>query len=278
MGVLSNASDWSPSRIGERINYYMTQRLAAAVPINARPVRLRRPVASFSFDDFPDTAWHVGGPLLARYDAPATYFVSGSLCGTSAFGQDFCTPDDIRAVHRAGHEIGAHTYRHVRVPTMSSREFREDSQRNEEFLTGLIPGLKLESFAYPYGRTTLRCKTFVSRRYAHCRSTLAGVVTGRADMGQLPVVSLETFRWSKREIDTSIERVVAERGWVIFYTHDVRPDPTEWGSTPEVLDYALESVRKAGMDIMTIGEAARTLSCEPSVSKSTRLAELTLGS
>ena len=44
------------------------------------PFKLRnaRPMVSFSFDDFPDSAADVGVPILDRYDAKATFYVAGS--------------------------------------------------------------------------------------------------------------------------------------------------------------------------------------------------------
>ena len=51
--------------------------------MRVRPARLagRRPVASISFDDFPKSAWTLGGPVLARHGVRGTYYTGGSFCG-----------------------------------------------------------------------------------------------------------------------------------------------------------------------------------------------------
>ena len=61
------------------MNRYITsaiRRISNAWP--AKPVfsRLSAPVASFTFDDFPHTAWINGAPILESFGVRGTYFVA----------------------------------------------------------------------------------------------------------------------------------------------------------------------------------------------------------
>ena len=69
----------------DRINRAAARRL----PVKWVRSHLDRPVASISFDDFPRSAWTVGGPILARRQALATYYAGGDFCGRNVDGIDY---------------------------------------------------------------------------------------------------------------------------------------------------------------------------------------------
>ena len=45
------------------------------------------------------------------------------------------------------------------------------------------------------------------------------------------------------------------KSWLIFYTHDVRPEPSRYGCTPELLEAAVSSAVHSGSRILTVREA-----------------------
>lgn len=101
----------------------------------------RRRIA-LTFDDGPSESTPELLELLRRYDAKATFFV----CGRNAER----LPDVLRAVARAGHEIGNHTWSHPRFDFTSRARMREEIGRTQsivESLTGRAPTL----FRAPYG-------------------------------------------------------------------------------------------------------------------------------
>src|SRR5437870_5577238 len=81
----------------------------------AQPAQLDWPggVASFTFDDFPKSALTVGGAILEKYEARATYYTAMQLAGTQNHLGPMFEVDDIAAAHRAGHEIACHTFSHL---------------------------------------------------------------------------------------------------------------------------------------------------------------------
>src|SRR3954454_16834070 len=54
---------------------------------------------------------------LGKYNVRCTFFVLGE------FAEKF--PDQIRAIRRAGHEIGSHRHRHFPLFKLQQREFEE---------------------------------------------------------------------------------------------------------------------------------------------------------
>src|SRR5580698_1740076 len=121
--------------------------------VRVRPARLAgaKPVASISFDDFPKSAWKVGGAVLARHKARATYYTAGGFCGRTVNGMEFYDAGDLTALAAAGHEIGCHGFAHQPTPTLSTPELKQDAGRNAEFLKPFLGGAAPVSYAYPFG-------------------------------------------------------------------------------------------------------------------------------
>ena len=109
-----------------RANNFITRKL----PLKLAPCRLERAVASITFDDFPKSAWTVGGPILARFGARATYYAAGRFEGVREDGIDYYDAADLAALQAAGHEVGAHSYAHQMAPRLASQALRDDAERN----------------------------------------------------------------------------------------------------------------------------------------------------
>lgn len=217
--------------------------------------RLDAPMASITFDDFPKSAWILGGEILARRGVKATYYTSGGFCGARLDGLDYFDADDLKAVHAAGHEVGCHTFDHrygsrVRFDTLAG-----DVQRNRTFVEGVLGDTPLTSFAYPYGDASPRTKLLFARLFPSNRGIRAGVNAGVIDLAQLRSVALESRRWSAERIEGFVEEAVKRNGWLTFYTHDVSDDPTPFGCTPAMLEHALDALHAARVPVLTMREA-----------------------
>jgi peptidoglycan/xylan/chitin deacetylase (PgdA/CDA1 family) len=227
----------------------------SARAMKVRPARLSGPVASVTFDDFPKSAWTVGGEVLARHGARGTYYTAGGFCGRIADGTVFYDEADLEALASQGHEIGCHGFGHQPTPNLTTQELQADNERNREFLKPFLNGQAPLSYAFPFGRVSPRTKRFFARRFSSIRGVHPGINAGRVDLAQLNTVSLEMRCWDKLAISASIRRAAHDRGWLIFYTHDVSNEPSEYGSTPEMLDWALGEVAEANIPVLPVCEA-----------------------
>ena len=225
--------------------------------IRVRPARMRapRPVASITFDDFPKSAWTVGGPVLARFGARATYYTAGNFCSRVVNGTVFYDESDLSALAEAGHEIGCHGFGHQPTPALDSGALAQDMDRNAHFLKPFLGGGKPQSYAYPYGASSLRTKKFYAPHFSNLRGVHPGINQGAIDLSQLNAVSLEMRSFSSEKLDAAIAGARANNGWISFYTHDVSDSPSEYGSTPEILALALERVTAAGIEVLPMREA-----------------------
>lgn len=229
----------------------------AARTLKVRPARLMgmKPVASISFDDFPKNAWTLGGPVLARHGVRGTYYTAGGFCGRTVDGTEFYDGGDLQALVAAGHELACHGFAHQPTPTLTTRELAADADRNREFLRPFLNGETPVSYAFPFGRVSPRTKRFYASRFSNARGVHPGINAGRVDLAQLNTVSLEMRCWDEKAIEVSIQRALHDHAWLIFYTHDVSDTPSEYGSTPAMLDWALSRLAETRIPVLPVREA-----------------------
>lgn len=235
----------------------LARQVSLRIPLARRNLALPRGVLSVTFDDFPKTAWTAGGAVLAEHGVKATYFACGGLCGRSFDDQPIFDAAELEAVHAAGHEIGCHTHDHLSGHRHAPADYAASCERNRRFLEDRLPGLRLRSFAYPYGHAPLRHRGYISKRYAACR----GVATQRGrklngpavDPSMLLAVGLTQDGLRHVDIGQLVAEAAARRAWLVLFTHDVQDRPSAHGCTPLELDRAIRLAREAGLDILPFG-------------------------
>ena len=217
-----------------------------------------RPIASITFDDFPKSAWALGGPVLACHGVCATYYTAGSFCGRTMDGRIFYDAEDLSAVAAAGHEIACHSFAHQPTPSLSLQELADDAARNAEFLRPFLAGGRAESYAFPYGLASPRTKRFFASRFSNVRGVHPRLNSGRADLALLNAISMETRCWDSAAIREAITRARHDCAWIIFYTHGVGETPGEYDSTPAMLSEVLGRLAEARIEILPMREAVKT--------------------
>jgi peptidoglycan/xylan/chitin deacetylase (PgdA/CDA1 family) len=237
----------------------LNRRITARLPLKPVTSRLRAPVVSITFDDFPKSAWTRGGALLAKHGVKATYYVSGGFEGRRVDGLDYYDADDLKAAAAAGHEIGCHTFSHERVWSLDDASLMDDVDRNAAFVQDLLGDYALSSFAYPYGEASPRTKLAVGRRFPTSRGIRKGVNAGLVDLSQLKAAGVEARSWSPAAIEGLVQAARRKGGWLIFFTHDVSEAPSPYGATPEMLAHALRTVQAAGIEVLPVKHALARL-------------------
>ncbi|WP_292082921.1 MULTISPECIES: polysaccharide deacetylase family protein [unclassified Brevundimonas] len=218
-----------------------------------RPAQLdlTRPTVSFTFDDIPASAAHAGAAALEKHDARGTFYVCAGLFGQEGHMGRFADAAEISALVDQGHEVAGHTLDHVDCHRTAPADLNADLDANDAALHRL--GAHPVHFAYPYGEVSPRAKKQLGARYASLRGVHKGLVHDGGDRNQLPGVGIEG---ADGELVARgwIDRAVAEKAWLILYTHDVRETPSPWGCTPDALERLIRHARAAGCDIRTVGE------------------------
>jgi peptidoglycan/xylan/chitin deacetylase (PgdA/CDA1 family) len=226
------------------------------VPVHVARSRLRKPIASFSFDDVPVSALETGAKILESRGVAGTFYVCGSLDGARYRGLDHHTADHLRAALGQGHEIGCHAFDHIPFPKAGPARLRASVDSNAAYFKATLGDVRPASFAYPFGDVNWTIKSAAARAFPIARGVSRGINAGRLDYSELRANPLDR-RW---EASTDIAALIAaaktRTGWLIFFTHDVQNDPTPEGCQPDRLARTLDAVLEAGFDVLPIKSAA----------------------
>ena len=220
------------------------------------------PVVSFTFDDFPRSAYLAGAPILEAFGGRGTYYATTGLLNTRDGLGDLFHVEDLHGLLERGHELGTQTFRHSSSRRVSLTEFQDDVHKGIRELERLVERHS-DNFCYPYGHVTLRTKKTLAPYLASARSIYPGINGPEVDLNLLRANSLYRDMSGAPHAQELIEQNVAQKGWLVFYTHDVRPNPSEYGCTPELLEFAVSTAARSGSRILTVEQVLAELGMAP---------------
>jgi peptidoglycan/xylan/chitin deacetylase (PgdA/CDA1 family) len=129
----------------------LVHRISAGQPINRH--------LAITFDDGYRDNFENARPVLEKLSLPATFFVVTEWMGSDVVPwwdeargvrHPWMDWDQVRALHRSGFDVGAHTRSHVDLGRVSPVEAREEVAGARLALEQQL-GARVRSFAYPYG-------------------------------------------------------------------------------------------------------------------------------
>lgn len=238
----------SPDTLPERISHKVVRNF----PGKRLDIEPARPIVSFSFDDVPVSALVNGAAVLEKHNAHGTFFVAGGIAGMTHDGQMMLSSEGYRELHNRGHEIGHHTFSH-RTPWTLGTRYATDLARNDTYLAEIVEK-PTRNFAFPYGRSSINARDLAKQRFRSARGVENGVNRRDTDLYLLKAVGMEGHM---RAVDLVkwVDDVVSLPGWLIFLTHDVQDTPSQYGTTPAILDEVVGTAIAAGCDVLTIDDA-----------------------
>ena len=263
---MSLMQDPIPKDAPSPANAYQPSRSLAArvrrkiVPhLGRRDVALEidRPVVSFTFDDVPASVLDHALPVLEREGWLSTLYVATSLIGAYNHHGRMMAAPEIRFAAARGHEIGAHSHRHIDYGTASASLIAEDMS----VASGMLAEVGVRgptSFAWPYGEASAQAKRRLGARYSSLRGTRQITHRARADLNQLGSYRLFSGRYFD-ELHTAIGELGRAPGWLTLFTHDVRERPSEWGCTPGEFEAIVAAVKRIGATVLPVGAVVAQL-------------------
>ena len=212
----------------------------------------RGPVVSFGFDDFPRSAYRTGGAILQNLSARGTYYAAPGLMGTcNELGEQFCS-DDIHSLLENGHELACHTFSHISSRAVSCSKYADDVDRGRKAMEEVAGVADSGNFAYPFGHVTLNSKRTLGPRMSSSRSIFPGLNGPDVDLNLLRSNSLYGDLDQLDKAKQLILENEKRKSWLIFYTHDVRSEPSPYGCTPSLLESAAAYALERACRILTV--------------------------
>lgn len=236
-------------------------------------VRTPVPLISFTFDDFPRSAFLNASAILGRCGILGTYYVSLSLAGKESQMGPMYQIEDLKELARLGHELGCHTFGHCHSWDTPPDIFEKAILDNQQALNEVLPGTAFQTFSYPFSGPRLPVKQVAGRHFLCCRG--GGLRAGRfflrhhaggqtfnsgtTDLNLLCAFFLEQSRENPEVVKRLIDQNAQARGWLILATHDVRDTPSRFGCTPAFFEQVVQWSVKSGARLLPVVEALKVL-------------------
>ncbi len=183
-----------------------------------------KPMIALTFDDGPsDTATYRIVDTLAKYNVKATFFMVGK--------QVMLFPDAARAVANGGHEIGSHTYNHVKMTEVTPEEFEYQL---------------VESLKYIYNATGI--EAVIMRPPSGLMSDDGMAVLGKYSMPAI-LWSVDTEDWRSHDPE-SITQIILDtvQDGDIVLMHDL------YNTTADAVEMFLPELIDRGFQLVTVSE------------------------
>jgi peptidoglycan/xylan/chitin deacetylase (PgdA/CDA1 family) len=231
-------------------------RLLFKKPLAIHP---ERPLISFSFDDFPQSALRLGGAILRESDLLGTYYVSLGLMNAEVESGRMFELSDLNMLREQGHELGCHTFSHCHSGDTDTKSFERAIIENQHALHDLFPGAEFKTFSYPISSPRPWSKKRASSHFLSCRGGGQTFNHGTADLNNLSAYFLEKSRHDINLAKDMIDRNRQAQGWLIFATHDISDNPTPYGCAPGFFEQVVRYAVDSGAKVLPVLDALREL-------------------
>lgn len=226
-------------------------------------IRTEIPVISFTFDDFPRSAYLEGAAILNRFGVAGTYYVSLGLMGKQGPPGPMFQREDLLALHERGHELGCHTFGHCHSWETPPDVFERSVLENREALCKILPGVSFKTLSYPVTLPRPETKRRMAKYFACCRGGGHTYNSGISDLNCLKAYFLERGRENPAQVKDLIDRNCRARGWLILDTHDICQRPSPYGCTPRFFEEIVGYAASSGARILTVAQARELLNGGP---------------
>jgi peptidoglycan/xylan/chitin deacetylase (PgdA/CDA1 family) len=222
-----------------------------------------RPFISFTFDDFPRSAFISGAELLKKYNIRATYYVSLGLMGKKNQFWEYFTLNDLHELIESGHELGSHTYDHVDAWSGPPKFFEESILKNQQILEQIRPGYKLRTLSYCTRNPHPQNKKIAGKHFLCCRGGGNRINRGILDLNLISSYFIDHYH---RQDPDYFYRIIDKNskinGWLVFSGHDISNHPSPYGCTPSFFEKLIQHSCASGALILPVAEVIDYIFCQ----------------
>jgi peptidoglycan/xylan/chitin deacetylase (PgdA/CDA1 family) len=205
-----------------------------------------KPVISIAFDDGWESSYIEGLPILNEFEFKASFFIM------SDFFSDlkYMSVAQATSLQQQGHHIGSHTISHANLLEISEEDVRYELMGSQKQLSKRFGAVK--DFAAPYGSYNESTLEEIKKLYRSHRSVVSGINNfENYDQYQLKSPNIRSTT-TLDEIQSWIDKVRGESGWLIITYHGIDDTQSEFSVTPDQLKKQLQLVKDSGITVATI--------------------------
>ena len=208
---------------------------------------------SFTFDDFPRSAFTTGGAILSQYGFSGTYYASFGLMGQQRSTGEMFRREDLQELISQGHELACHTFDHCDSWETTPADFEASILKNRRAAAQLVPTVSLKTFSYPITWPRPATKRRIASLFECARGGGQSFNVGMVDLNYLKAFFIEQSRDDFDAIKHIIDDNTKAMGWLIFATHDVSHNPTRFGCTPALFERIVGYAKKSSAHVLPVG-------------------------
>jgi len=209
--------------------------------------KLKRGIATFTFDDGWKSIYQQGLPLFNKYNIKTTQFVVAGYDTNSAY----MSPDEILDMQKQGHDIGSHSYSHADHSKIHDEDLMREVAGSRTVLNAKFGGIN--NVAAPFGRYNQDVTRTIRECYQSHRTTDTGFNAAGYDRYQIKVQNVEV-NTTPEQIQGWAEFARDNNLWLILVYHQVQ-DGGEYSVDSKQLESHLKAVKDTGIHTATFEEA-----------------------
>ncbi|MDD9331534.1 MAG: polysaccharide deacetylase family protein [Wolbachia sp.] len=164
--------------------------------------------------------------VLAKYKSKATFFLLGKHINKK-------TSEVVKKIHKAGHEIGNHSWSHKKLTSLSSEEQFQELEKTNTAIKNIIK-MDIKWFRPPYG----------------CYNDNVIEHTNQLNMDSI-LWTVDSLDWQGDRPEILVERIISNvhnGAIILFHDHDSKPN------TVEALPHIIKILKKSGYKLVTLSE------------------------
>ena len=217
----------------------------------------RRGVVCFTFDDYGGKNWVASDAIFKKYDAHATFLISGSITSEKAA--------IMKTLQSAGHSVGLHTLNHRNaspLPNGWTMEKYIKSQVMPQLEACQKYGIKVRCFAYPNNRHTAESDRELFKYFDYLRAgwenSSKPAFTPVSELKEKMVLGGGGIGKYYKSTPDGLKKLLSRAheldALIVFFSHNIFPDAPRVHMPTELLEELLKHARELNMNIVGMEE------------------------
>ena len=219
-----------------------------------------RGAVCFSFDDYHGENWLKADALFKKYNAHATFLISGEITDAKAAV--------MKELQKRGHSIGLHTVHH-RDATTFIQENGEEWYFENEIAPQLDAckkyGIAVKNFAYPNNRRDERTDALMWKHFNYLR---AGWGKAKKPLF-FPVDKIENkmvlggggigtyYNTRVEDLKKLLDEAARTDSVIVFFSHNIAPGAVRIHMPTEVLEELLKHAQRINLRVVGFDELTK---------------------
>ncbi len=217
---------------------------------------INKGILCLTFDDQHFDSWTKALPTFAKYNAHATFFISGEI-SEEIFQK-------IKMIYDAGHSVGLHTKNHLNAPDYFQEHSAEEYWKNEieeAYNTLKEGGIIATAFGYPNNRRTEETDAYLSKWFRRFRAGSKEVNSEYIAVSELEnnrVMKGDGIGWlyktTEKDIMENISLAAKENSCITYFSHNIEYSEPHYDMKIELLEKILSNAEEHGVKVMGFNE------------------------